>query len=289
MRQAAAWFLIAAALLAPAHLRAEEPLEGCLAFADSLCAAGDYHRAISEYKRALFLETTPSGRSLIQLHMAACHGRAGDYGEAAGLLRPLAEQKTPEAEPALFDLALVYFLAGEYEEAAATFRRFHDRYPHNPKAREALLSAGHSKIAAGHYGEAAALLRPLAARMPCAEKLLEAAGAPAPPACSPLAAGLFSAAVPGAGQLYCGKPRQALSSLLICGLTAWGAWASWANGYSGAGTLASFAAATVYVGGIGSAVSRARQRNEAARQGWLAALAAGCNLRLGPGALTFVY
>ncbi len=118
---------------------------------------------------------------------------------------------------------------------------------------------------------------------------MQAAAIPFAPSHSPLAAGLLSAGLPGAGQLYCGRPAQAVSSLLLTGLTVWGTWAAWSNGYQGAGTLAAFAATTAYVGGIRSAASCARQRNGQERDGWLTGLAARCHLNLVPGGLLLSY
>jgi tetratricopeptide (TPR) repeat protein len=284
----AAALVLAALLLSAAAAGAGEP--DPLAFADSLCQAGDYFRAVGEYKRALYLLPEGSPHLLrARLHLGACTARAGEYAEAAELLRPLTLEAAPLAEPALFELALVYYLAAQPEQAAQTFEGLATRFPDSPRAEESRLLAGYARLAAGDNAAAAAAFQALEAAVPCAADLAEAARHPALPERSPLVAGLLSAALPGAGQLYCGRPGQAAASLLLTGLSVFGAWAAWSNDYQGAGTLAAFVAATAYAGSIRSAVWCARERNRVYRQRWLTGLAEGCGLVLVPGQVAFAY
>ena len=280
--------LLLAALVAAAQAGAQEaapPGQDGLAFADSLCEAGDYFRAIGEYKRLLYLEAVSAGR--IKLHLAACYARAGGYQEAADLLSELSGGEGPEAEPALFELGLVYYLAGLNVRAAETFERFAGRYPLSPKAEEALTLSGLARLAGAEYAKAERLLEAL--KTPCAAELVRAAREPALPERSPLLAGLLSAALPGTGQLYCGRPAQAAASLLLTGAAVFGAWAALSNDYEGAGTLAAIVAATLYAGSIRSAATCAAEINREARRGWLSGLARRCNLSLVPGGVAFSY
>lgn len=259
-----------------------------LAFADSLCQAGDYFRAVGEYKRVLYLESAdPALLSRARLHLGVCYGRAGGWQEAADLLREVSASESPEAELALFELGRVYYSAGMAQRAAETFQRFASRFPQSPRAGQALLSAGFSQLAAGDYPAAQATLA--AVEGECAAALTRAALDPAPPQRSPVAAALLSAALPGAGQLYCGRPGQALASLLLTGATVFGAYAALSNGYEGAGTLAAIVAATAYAGSMRSAYACAQGRNRRSREAWLDGLAQGCDLSLTPGGLVLRY
>jgi len=261
-----------------------------LAFADSLCRSGDYFRAVGEYKRVFLL--APPGSELgarARLHQAACTAKAGEFTEAAKMLSALARQDTPVAEPALFELALVSCLGGDPKEGAAAFERYRSRYPTSPRSEQAALLAGLCWLRAGEGGTAASVLAPLAATSPCASELLEAARHPALPERSPLLAGVLSAALPGAGQLYCGRLGMAAASFTFTGLSAFGSYAAWKNGYTGAGILASFVALTAWVGSVRSAATCAAQRNRQERAGWLSGLARRCNLSLVPGQVAFSY
>jgi TM2 domain-containing membrane protein YozV len=290
---------LALAVLCAWQAHAAEPSQpqgDPLAFADSLCRSGDYFRAIGEYKRVLFSEAGSPGQKSFpsqgrtRLHMAACYARAGGLQEASDLLNELVGEGGPEAEPALFELALAYYQAGLPEMAAEGFERYRARFPAGPRAEEAQLLAGLSRLAAADYGTAAATLAAVnRAKFPCAATLAEAAEKPQPPERSPLAAGLLAAGLPGAGHLYCGRPVQAGASFLFTGASVFGAYAALRHGYVGAGTLAALVAATAYAGSIRSAVSCAQERNRAARRGWLARLAEGCDLRLTPGGVALSY
>jgi TM2 domain-containing membrane protein YozV len=289
----AACLVLASLLMGVPAASAGDPGEGrdLLAFADSLCEAGDYFRAIGEYKRLLYRE--PKGSALAnraRLHMAVCYGRAGGYEEAVELLRDLGRREIPEAEPALFELAVVYYQAGFPERAAEAFEHYRSRFPAGPRAEEALLLAGFSRLTAADYAAAAAIFEGLERQaVPCAAELAQAAREPALPERSPLVAGLLSAALPGAGQLYCGRPAQAAASFLLTGVSVFAAWAALSNGYEGAGTLAAIVSATIYAGGIRSAVGCAGERNLRARQGWLAGLASRCSIKIVPGGMILSY
>jgi len=278
--------LVWLALVLPAGAEGPDPL----AFADSLCQGGDYYRAVGEYKRVLYLapEGSPE-QARARLHLGACLGRAGGYEEAAQLLGGVARSDSPLAEPALFELGLVHYQAGRPELAAEAFERLRGRFPARPLEASALALAGISQLAAADYAAAAASFERLAGRLPCAPELTAAATNPLPPQKSPLAAGLLSAALPGAGQLYCGRPAQAAASFVLTGLSVFGAWAAWSNDYAGAGTLASVVAAAFYSGSIRSAASGAREINRAARGSWLVGLAERCHLSLVPGQVAFAY
>lgn len=291
MRRAATLFALALLVLAAqAALAQEAPPEGAnpLGFADALCAAGDYYRAIGEYKRAIYLAPEGSPEAdRARLRLAACAARAGDFAQAAELLGELAARPSPVAQPALFELGLMHYLAGEPQRAAETFGALAERYPEGPLAAEARLLAGLSLLAARNDDAAAEVFSGLP--QPCAADLARAARHPALPEKSPALAGLLSAALPGAGQLYCGRPGQALASLALTGLSVLGAWAALTNDYLGAGTLASFVAATAYVGGIRSAATCAVRHNRQVRQRWITGLACGCGLTLQPGRVAFAY
>lgn len=80
--------------------------------------------------------------------------------------------------------------------------------------------------------------------------------------CSPTAAGIMSALVPGSGYLYVGRPQTAFASLLVNGLFIWTTSAFFRNRYYGPGTTALFLGMGFYLGNIRGSVKAADQFNE---------------------------
>ncbi|GAB4266766.1 MAG: hypothetical protein Kow0092_19850 [Deferrisomatales bacterium] len=204
-RNAAAALLVLACLCRGASAAAAAPATpaGLLSFADALRASGESFRAVTEYLR--FLHHYP---------------------------------EHPDASRAVEGLGRAYAIAGRWEEAIAAFRRL-DALRGDRESRRLL---GAALYRGGRYGEAARLL--LGEGASPAETTLgtlawlraEGAEGPAPagvrqelvrqyrelPRKSPATAGTLAALLPGAGHLYCDRPRDAAVSLALNGAFAWG-------------------------------------------------------------------
>jgi len=81
---------------------------------------------------------------------------------------------------------------------------------------------------------------------------------------SPAVAGVLSGIVPGAGQLYLRRGRDALASILLNGLFVWGTWEAFRSDAIGLGVFLAILEAGWYAGNIYSAVNGAHKHNRRA-------------------------
>lgn len=214
---------------------------GILSFADDLLSGGDGFRAATEYLRLLH-----------------------HYPES------------PEAAPALTGLGKAYAQAGRWDDAVNVFGQLLARRP-GPESRlllgSALYKGGHygraaTVLLAPEGGEAGATLGTLAAlragmleSLPAGarKEIAEAYGTL--PRKSPGLAGTLSALLPGAGHLYCDRPRDALVSFLLNGAFILGTFeAAKRSEWAVAGILGAFELGW-YTGNIVSSVNAAHKWN----------------------------
>jgi len=179
-----------------------------LDFADSLYAEGDYYRAITEYKRFLFQHPQADEGAHARLRIARAF-LAGDRWQQAEEQLQLLQKNWPTSPEALRG-ALLYaeipFRRGLYTQARQRYRLLGELHPEQaPSARYRVawtFIEQQDYSAAGD--ELSRLARPqaagLAADLDQLRQLEEK---------SPLLAGSLSALLPGAGQLYVGRTRDA--------------------------------------------------------------------------------
>jgi hypothetical protein len=86
---------------------------------------------------------------------------------------------------------------------------------------------------------------------------------------SPVLAGVLSGVVPGAGQLYAGRRRDALVAFLLNALFVLGAVQAFRSGNEATGVILTSVEAGWYAGNIASAASSARRANELALERYL--------------------
>jgi TolA-binding protein/TM2 domain-containing membrane protein YozV len=83
----------------------------------------------------------------------------------------------------------------------------------------------------------------------------------------PYLAGMLSV-VPGLGQVYCGRYRDATLSLIVNGIIGWAAWESFDHDRPALGTLISFFGLGFYSGNIYGAINSAHKHNRRAEKQW---------------------
>jgi len=243
-------------------------------FAETLFAEGDYFRAITEYKRFLFL--------------FPAEGRA---------------------EKAFFRIAESYFKAARWAESAEAFQTFLDRYPESSLRDEALYLKGVSEKNQKKYKEAVSSFEVLAgskdpgyrdraafqqalilmeredwkgaiasfSRIPPDSELHRSARIMAEglsridsiPQKNPKTAGILAALLPGAGHLYTERPRDALVAFLLNGAFIWAAVELYDRGDYVTGGIVTFFELGWYGGNIYSAVNSAHKYNERVKSEFL--------------------
>ena len=122
--------------------------EQVLRFADALFHEGDYFRAITEYKRFLFLAPTHPRAEPVQLQIGLAYLRGQQWEDARRTFQALA-QRYPDAEvgmEAAFLVGETAYLQGEYARAIDDFRSLAERRGGSPAAQKARYRLGWSYL-----------------------------------------------------------------------------------------------------------------------------------------------
>jgi len=221
---------VLAALLAlgsaGAWAAAECPTEAeQLGLAQGLLAEGDYFRAITELKRFLFLYPASPQADAARLAVADAFLAAGRNSEAYAAYAAFRQEHptSPEADRALFGQAVAALKIGKRSEGRELLRGLSRLPAGNPYRSRAEMELALSLAEEGEWLRAQRELSAVSPPGPELERRLTALRAASAEAKSPAVAGLLSGLLPGAGQLYCGRPRDAGLALLVNGLFIWGA------------------------------------------------------------------
>lgn len=224
-------------------------------FADTLYEQGDYEAARVEYQREAF----ESGELLPSFRAGECLWQLGDFEAAADHFGAV--------EHPSFQLASAEsrYWMGDLQAAELQLRSM-------PTSVEVSYRLAWIQVRQGQDWTA-----DLPSGSPLAQDLL--AMPPLRPR-SPALAGSLSAVLPGAGQLYAGAPRDALSALLVNGALI-GATTGLVlrEQYIGA-SLTGVLALSFYTGNIYAAVNATHKRNRRLEQERLEALAEEHEMRL---------
>lgn len=249
--------------------------EQALGFADHLFSQGDYYRAITEYERYLFLFPLHHRTRYARYQIAHCYVKGDKLSTAIPLLRELiAGSVTDEdGKNALNLLGEAYYFRQDYDRARETFEDFLLQAPDDPRADAVRIRIGWSYLRQGDWRQAAAEFQKLPPDSPLrvqADGLAEGAkGYPQIPEKSPALAGWMSAILPGAGQIYIERPRDATVSFLLNGAFIWATAEQFRKHNNVTGGILLFFEAGWYVGNIYNAVGGAHKYNRRAAKGYL--------------------
>ncbi|MBI5445476.1 MAG: tetratricopeptide repeat protein [Deltaproteobacteria bacterium] len=217
--------------------------EGVLSFADALLARGESFRAVTEYQRLLHHfpgSASTAARALEGLGKA--YAQANRWDEACSAFGRLVEV-APSAEARSL-LGAAFYGGGRYAEAARVF------LASNPTPEPDAVLGTLALLRSRTVGEA-----PTGARSALVVEY------DALPRKSPVLAGGLAAALPGAGHLYAGRPRDAAASFVLNAAFLWGTWeAVRRDEWALAGILGFFEIGW-YSGNVVSAVNGAHQWN----------------------------
>ena len=255
-------------LTAPAVVRSSAPPDAdILRFADHLYAERDFYRAITEYKRWLFLHPDSTNVPRIRLKIAQAYLEAGKTDAARLHLKELKEEYRgqPEGGAALLLLAGAYHAEARYLDAARELADYLAEYPDASATDQARLLRAMCLWQAGETDRARSELERIPADSLArsqADRLLAAMPRYRNlPLKSPVLAGVLSAALPGAGQVYVGYYSDAAISFLLNGLLIWAAWEAFDNDEYVTGGLLSAVELGWYVGNVYNAVNDAHKFN----------------------------
>lgn len=239
-------------------------------FAEELRDSGDFSRAATEYRRYVSYAER-RGFASFPHHEQALYAYAvclEDSGETDRALRAYADfgaayPASGLIADALLRVGAIYERGGDPVEAEKRYGQLIDLYPAGLSADLARLRLARIFVGAGRDTEAMEIL----ARVGSAEQSNNAAAVEQSLAArtneekSPLAAGVFSAVLPGAGHAYVGRPRDALFAFLSNGLLIAAAVESFDEGADFLGGVLTLVELGWYSGTIHGAVSLAHRYN----------------------------
>lgn len=248
--------------------------EGIAAFADSLFDEEDYYRAISEYKRLIFhFPDSPLSKSA-RLKIPLSYFKGKKFEAAISGFSEILDLY-PEEDiywEALLYLGKTHYQIGDYEKAIRFFSDTETRAPDPSLKKKARIGRGWALVKMGMWDDASGLFKAAAADYDSTDmdKLsLEAISGNNLPKKSPSLAGALSAVVPGAGQLYIGRKKDALAAFLLNGAFIWGTVEAFENDEHAVGGILLFFEAGWYAGNIYSAVSGAHKFNRQVKDNFI--------------------
>ncbi|MEI8139917.1 MAG: tetratricopeptide repeat protein [bacterium] len=276
------WLLVLGAGLAGAAVPSDS--NPVMAFADDLFSRGDYYRAITEYERYVFQnpEAPQAGRARLQVGM--CYYRGEKWEAARDQFLKLKEWygDRPEGRDAWLMLAKTFYRLEKYTMAEGLIEEFIQKFPDDNRIGDALIMKGICLARFGSREWARESFRSVptnSVRFADVEALVGLAGRldDVPQKSPGLAAGL-SALLPGAGQLYVERPRDATVSFLINGVTIAGMLAAFNNHEEVVGCVFAMVETSWYFGNIYNASSGAYKFNSRQRSSLFDQLEVNCGL-----------
>jgi TolA-binding protein len=249
-----------------------------LGFADALFSDGDYFRAITEYKRFLFLYPGDPRAGRVQLQVGRSYQRGQQWEEARQTFEAIAQQH-PDADiraEAAYLIGETAFQQGRYAQAIADLRAVAERYGQTPVGERARYLLGWSYLRARQWPEASQTFESISAAspfFPSSRALAEAAREGEQlPRKSPALAGLMSALIPGTGHFYTGRWRDGTIALLLNAAFLTAGIEAVSAGHEAAAGLLLFFEAAWYSGAVYGAVNAAQKYNRDLEERWLQGL-----------------
>jgi hypothetical protein len=238
-----------------------------------LIGEGEYYRAVTELKRYLFLypgEERPEADYLLgQAYLSG-----GEHDQAALVFARMAEDYRDQiwGMKALIGLARARLADGDPPGARMALEELLKGEGPPRITDEARIWTALTLMEEGRWGEASEVLGQISEDPLGVQMALAAQEGGQIPSRDPALSGLMSAVIPGSGQLYCGRPRDAVAAFAVTGLFLWGSIEAWDNDLKVTTGLLSVLGLGWYVGNIYNAVSGAhlynRREKEKFIEGW---------------------
>ncbi len=238
--------------------------EAIYSFAEHLFATGEYYRAITEYKRLLFLYPKRPKEHEIQLRIGDCYLKGERWDDALKHFQSLLILRLPAKiqSKLLYKIAKAYYAKGEYVNARRQLEALIDQFPESQDVNQAYYLTGQCYLRQDKWAKAADAFSRISEGIDAKGLSLEAEEGDSLPYKSPGLAGTLSAIVPGLGQLYAGRKQDAFMAFLLNGLFIWGVVESFEHDKEVAGGILLFFELGWYGGNIFSAMSSTHKYNK---------------------------
>ncbi len=254
-------------------------------FARQTMERGEYMRAIAEYER--FIHFFPEDEKVPQVRylIGYCYLKAKAYESARKALEEVYKRYSsrPVGGKALFLMGESYYREGLVKEAQQYFKRVIEMYPYLDVKHAAQYRLGWSQMKEDKWREASEtfmMVEKSSLLYPNSQDLAKMSlKGEALPYKNPTTAGGL-AVLPGLGHLYCERPKDALVSFLLNGLTIWAAIEAFDEDLQVLGGILLLLEVGWYTGNIYSAVNSAHKYNRKVRNDFRRSLPDRLNLNL---------
>lgn len=247
------------ALPAPAIASADD----VLSFAEALFAEGDHYRAITEYKRFghLYPDHPQRHRATLGIGESLLAGKR--WQQAEGILDTLLADAAPAeiASRAALLRAEIPYRQGNFSLARERLQQLAGQATEPAERNSLRRRIAWTHLEEDNFSAAQQELADIAPELAEEVRALQELPRKSPR----LAAGL-SALLPGAGQLYAGRPRDAALALALNGAFVLGALESFNSGNPVVGSILLFFEAGWYTGNIFNAANHAQRYNRRQRE-----------------------
>ena len=235
-------------------------------FAKYLFKKGEYYRAITEYERFIFYFPRDSLVARAKLQIGVCFRKGEQWEKAIWVFREVAKDyaEAQEGQIALFEVGETHFLNGDYNSALGAFIEFLKQYPESSLSNMARYRTGWSYLYEGKPEAASKQFIKISVEGD--ENFAQALSNAALqykniPKKDPKIAGFLSSIMPGAGQLYAERQRDALVSFLLNGAFIMGSIEAINHGSYIVGGILLFFESVWYTGNVYNAVNDVHKYN----------------------------
>ena len=243
-------------------------------FAEQYFEKGEYYRAIGEYERFIYFFPDSPRVELVQYKIGLCYLEGERYPQAIEAFETVIDeyQDSEYALKSYLGKSKAYVLLGRYDTALTSLNNLITIAPDQRIRDEAYYQKGWVYLEMGLWKRARESFEEISDqnrdRYPIENLAHEIETKTPLKQKNPTAAGVL-AIVPGAGHLYCERPRDALISFLLNGALIYAAYEAFDEDLEGLGAVITFFELGFYAGNIYSAVSSAHKYNRASKQGFL--------------------
>jgi tetratricopeptide (TPR) repeat protein len=254
-------------------------------FAEQYFEKGEYYRAIGEYERFIYFFPDSPQLELVQYKIGLSYLKGERYHRAIEVFEKVIDeyQDTEYALKAYLGKSKAYVLLGRYDTALTSLNNLITIAPDQEIRDEAYYRKGWVYLEMGLWERARESFEEISDqnrdRYPIESLGHEIESKTPLKQKNPTAAGVL-AIVPGAGHLYCERPRDALISFLLNGALIYAAYEAFDEDLEGLGVVITFFELGFYAGNIYSAVSSAHKYNRDAKERFLNQLREGTGMSL---------
>ena len=260
------------------------PETNLMPFADSLFSEKDYYRAITEYKRVIHNHPDGERRENAQYMIGLAYFRGSKWDAASASFRRLS---TTSTIPALSRRAQLMmgesaYRKADYATALYSFETVVSQHPNETQSIDAGMRIAQCYLKLQDEKLAVVQASQLVTQYPHSERIAKLHSAMQKrdmiSAKSPMTAGVLSALLPGAGQLYAKRPRDAGISFLLNSGLIMAAAVAFKNDEPVAGGIITAVELTWYMGNIYGAVNATHKYNRTQRENFIEKLDFQCGI-----------